>query len=53
MNGLTGLLRATVAAGMMSLAVPLTPAAAQEVETDTLNISIGPDLPFLVHIVAE
>jgi ABC-type nitrate/sulfonate/bicarbonate transport system substrate-binding protein len=29
------------------------PAAAQQVETDTLSISIGPDLPFLVHIVAK
>ena len=39
-------------AGLMMLAGPL-PAAAQKLETDKLSISIGPDLPFLVHIVAK
>lgn len=48
----SGSLRATVLAGMMSLAA-LAPASAQKVETDTLSIGIGPDLPFLVHIVAK
>lgn len=33
-------------------ALAMAPATAQ-VETDTLNISIGPDLPFLVHIIAK
>jgi len=28
-------------------------ASAQELETDTLSISIGVDLPFLVHVVAQ
>ena len=53
MTRLSALFRATIAAGMISLAGPLMPAGAQAIETDTLAISIGPDLPFLVHIVAE
>lgn len=53
MTRLAGMLRATLAAGMISLAAFAAPATAQEPETDTLAISIGPDLPFLVHIVAQ
>lgn len=44
------LLNAAVAA---LLALPGYTATAQDVETDTLSISIGVDLPFLVHVVAQ
>lgn len=40
-------------AGFMVSALAVPPVLAQKVETDTLSISIGPDLPFLVHIVAK
>jgi ABC-type nitrate/sulfonate/bicarbonate transport system substrate-binding protein len=53
MTTLAGLLKATIAAGLISVAGSVAPLAAQEVETDTINMSIGPDLPFLVHIVAR
>lgn len=53
MKKLTTLLKTTIAAGMLAVAALGAPAIAQEVETDTLSISIGPDLPFLVHIVAK
>ncbi|HUG61549.1 MAG TPA: ABC transporter substrate-binding protein [Methylomirabilota bacterium] len=43
-----------VAAGLMAGVMAFAPAAAQDApETDTLSISIGVDLPFLVHIVAK
>lgn len=45
-------LRTLISAAAFAVMVPLA-ASAQQVETDTLNISIGPDLPFLVHIVAK
>jgi len=45
-------LRAAALAGLMALAGAL-PAVAQKLETDRLSISIGPDLPFLVHIIAK
>lgn len=35
------------------LTLGLGSAQAQDIETDTLNISIGVDLPFLVHVVAK
>lgn len=41
------------ASAFAAIAMAPLPAIAQQVETDTLNISIGPDLPFLVHIVAK
>lgn len=53
MTRLGGMFRVALAAGMISLAALAAPAVAQEPETDTLAISIGPDLPFLVHIVAQ
>jgi len=53
MNRLTRTFAATLAAGVMAIAIASAPARAQQVETDTLSISIGPDLPFLVHIVAK
>ncbi|MBN9077510.1 MAG: hypothetical protein BGN87_07685 [Rhizobiales bacterium 65-79] len=43
-----------LAAGAMAAALTGTSAyAADKPETDSLSISIGPDLPFLVHIVAK
>ena len=45
-------LRTLISAAAFAVMAPLA-ASAQQVETDTLNISIGPDLPFLVHIVAK
>jgi len=45
-------LRTLISAAAFAAMAPLA-ASAQQVETDTLNISIGPDLPFLVHIVAK
>lgn len=42
--------RALFAAGVLALTAS---SAGAQVETDTLGISIGVDLPFLVHIVAE
>ncbi len=53
MRKLFKMMVATIAAGMLSAAAMGAPARAQEVETDTLAIGIGPDLPFLVHIVAQ
>jgi ABC-type nitrate/sulfonate/bicarbonate transport system substrate-binding protein len=47
------MLKTTIAAAMITLGALGTPSIAQEIETDTLSISIGPDLPFLVHIVAK
>ena len=44
-------LLSTVAAAWIAL--PASMATAQELETDTLSISIGVDLPFLVHVVAN
>jgi len=41
------------ASAFAAIAMAPLSAIAQQVETDTLNISIGPDLPFLVHIVAK
>jgi ABC-type nitrate/sulfonate/bicarbonate transport system substrate-binding protein len=52
MKAFSNHLRAAAFAGLMTLA-GLMPAAAQKLETDKLSISIGPDLPFLVHIVAK
>jgi ABC-type nitrate/sulfonate/bicarbonate transport system substrate-binding protein len=37
----------------VALTLAATGATAQELETDTLSMSIGVDLPFLVHIVAK
>jgi len=41
------------AAAIASALVGAPASAADTPETDTLTISIGPDLPFLVHIVAK
>ncbi|WP_430439854.1 ABC transporter substrate-binding protein [Shinella sp.] len=46
-------LKSLISAAMAGLLLAAGPSAATEVETDTLSISIGPDLPFLVHIVAK
>lgn len=46
-------LKSLIPAVVAGLFMTATPSQAQEVETDTLSISIGPDLPFLVHIVAR
>jgi ABC-type nitrate/sulfonate/bicarbonate transport system substrate-binding protein len=44
---------AALAAGILAAAAAGMPARAQQVETDTIAMGIGPDLPFLVHIVAK
>ena len=44
---------AAFAAGLLATAIVGSAARAQAVETDTIAVGIGPDLPFLVHIVAE
>lgn len=49
---LTGLVRTAIVAGALALATAGM-ARAQQLETDTISMSIGPDLPFLVHIVAK
>lgn len=41
----------STAAAVIALSASMAPA--QDIETDTLSISIGVDLPFLVHVVAE
>lgn len=46
-------LKSLIPAVMAGLFMTASPSQAQQVETDTLSISIGPDLPFLVHIVAK
>ncbi|AOF93969.1 ABC transporter substrate-binding protein [Sinorhizobium sp. RAC02] len=46
-------LKSLMPAVMAGLFMTASPSQAQQVETDTLSISIGPDLPFLVHIVAK
>ncbi len=46
-------LRYALIAATVSLGLGAAQAQAQDIETDTLNISIGVDLPFLVHIVAK
>jgi ABC-type nitrate/sulfonate/bicarbonate transport system substrate-binding protein len=53
MTTIAGLFRSTMAAGIIALTGLSVPATGQEVETNSLSISIGPDLPFLVHIVAQ
>ena len=45
------ILRHTILGAAFALGAGM--ATAQELETDTLSISIGVDLPFLVHIVAQ
>lgn len=52
MRSLANVIRSTAVAAILAVS-GVSYAAAQEVETDTLAISIGPDLPFLVHIVAK
>lgn len=52
MRSLANVIRSTAVAAILAVS-GVSHAAAQEVETDTLAISIGPDLPFLVHIVAK
>lgn len=52
MRSILRLIRTTAVITTLSIA-GVSQVAAQAVETDTLNISIGPDLPFLVHIVAK
>ena len=44
------ILRNSIVGAAVALA---TGAAAQDLETDTLSISIGVDLPFVVHVVAQ
>lgn len=46
-------LKSLISAAMAGMLLAAGPSAAADVETDTLSISIGPDLPFLVHIVAK
>ena len=48
----TQVIKATLAAGMLTM-MACASSMAQEVETDSLVMGIGPDLPFLVHIVAQ
>ena len=43
----------TLAAGLLAGLLAASPGRAQAPETDTLTMSIGVDLPFLVHIVAK
>ena len=46
-------LKSLISAAMAAMLLAAGPSTAADVETDTLSISIGPDLPFLVHIVAK
>ena len=53
MTRLGQFLTTAVTAGFLAISAMATPASAQALETDSLSMSIGPDLPFLVHIVAK
>lgn len=53
MNKFIRIMSAAIGSGVIAVAALSSPARAQKIETDAIAMGIGPDLPFLVHIVAK